>query len=204
MEAVRLLAYGRGDMHLERSFLGMLPPELVERLCELVERNTGFDPFRDGEATPAAQRDRQFLVDTMRQRATSATHRWKVMRVRSVPAHALARQSMGATSASPSRSLCLPQNALSPARPRTSSMDVQATPDESSGSVAAVVGPPSPFLSRPVVSSSSSSSSAATPHRYTSLFFWHPQDLEDPVIVRGSRRKGYLTCRVRRSGQLTT
>ncbi len=28
VEAVRLLAYGRGDMHLERSFLGMLPPEL--------------------------------------------------------------------------------------------------------------------------------------------------------------------------------
>jgi hypothetical protein len=185
-----MLAYGRGSMHIERSFLGMLPPELVERLCELVEHNAGFDPFRDGEATHSAQRDRQHLAETMRMRATSATHRWKMMRVRSVPSGTLSRQSM-APMTSP-KSPCLAPNAMNHARARTSSMEVQATPESSD-----MAASESLYLSSPCNAARPPMLPSTGPPRYTSLSFWHPQDLADPIVVRGSRRKGYLTTRVR-------
>jgi hypothetical protein len=184
VESVQLLAYGgRGEKNRDLSYLGTLPPELVERVCELVEYNMGFDPFRDGEDHQAAQRDRQFLAETMRLRATSATHRWKMMRLRSVPSYALSRRSMTPLASSPG-SLCVSYSSLAHPLPRSTSM--------------ALHKPPTTLISPALFLSSSYAAQPTTtaPYRYKSLFFWHPQDLEDPVIVRGSRRKGYLTSRV--------
>lgn len=179
-DAVRLLANGHVGEN-ERSYLGMLPPELVEKLCEVVDCTMGYDPFRDGPP-----RERQLLSETMRMRSSSVTNwnRWKPMRVRSVPSYAHTRRSMVPPGFTPTEQANNNNN--------NQSTSIKAIPRTNSPTASGAPISPALFLS-----SSVSTRQTTAPYRYKSLTFWHPHELEDPIIVRGNRKKGYLTARVR-------
>lgn len=175
-DVVQLLANGHGGEN-EPSYLGMLPPELVERLCDFVDRSMGFDPFKDGP-----ERERQLVAEAMQMRSSSATNwdRWKMLKMRSAPSYSYKRRSM--TPISSPGSLAISRTGSSRAVTRGSFPRPQP-PTLPLG--------PSFFLQPSLVSRQ-----ATAPYRFKTLTFWHPHELEDPVIVRGSRRRGYLASRV--------